>query len=83
MTGGKIILGLIIRVSGKSRGKELILINAIMINQGTTSMVLNISEEAITMNEGITILAETLIIITIFLMFTRTSTSMGMGAVSI
>lgn len=79
MTGGKIILGMIIRVSGK----EMILITTtfmsknIMSSQGTTSMVPIITEGAITMNEDITILVETLIIITMLIMFTRKSTSIG------
>ena len=79
MTGGKIILGMIIRVSGK----EMILITTtfmsknIMSSQGTTSMVPTITEGAITMNEDITILVETLIIITMLIMFIRKSTSIG------
>lgn len=83
MTGGKIILGMIIRESGK----EMILITStfmstnIMSSQGTTSMVPTINEEAITMNEDITILAETLIIITMLIMFTRKSTSIGVVSI--
>jgi hypothetical protein len=84
MTGGKIISGLITRVAGESGGTELILttlafmlINIMSSSQGTTSMVLNISEEAFTMKEGTTIPTETLIIITISIMFIRTNTSMA------
>lgn len=83
MTGGKIILGMIIRESGK----EMILITStfmsinIMSSQGTTSMVPTINEEAITMNEDITILAETLIIITMLIMFTRKSKSIGVVSI--
>lgn len=89
MTGGKIILGLITRVAGVFGGMALILTTAltfmlinIMSNQGTTTnMVLNISAEAFTMKEGITIPTETLIIITISIMFIRTNTSTVTGRI--
>lgn len=84
MIGGKIIVGLITIVLGILEGTELILtITTFMLtsitnrNWGIRSMVLNISEEAFTTIICITLLRGEMIIISIFIKFTRKSTSIG------
>lgn len=84
MIGGKIIVGLIMRVSGILEGTELTLtITTFMLTSitnrkwGARSIVLNIGEEAFTTIICITILKEEMIIISISIKFTRKSTSVG------
>lgn len=83
MTGGKIIFGMIVRVP-RIPGTEsmqttniCMFINIMGMKQGTTSLALIISEKALTLITSITTLKEAVIIITIFTMSIKTSTSMG------
>lgn len=83
MTGGRIDFGLTIRVLETLGAIELMLTTPIFISniisrkQGTTGMMLKVSEEAFMTSAGISIHYRTLIIIIICTMFTKTSTNKG------
>ena len=80
MTGGKIILGLMIRESKISAGTVLVLATPTfmpntILKPGTTNMILHTNEAAFTMSTSTTIQKGLPIIIIICIMFTRTRTN--------
>lgn len=85
MTGGKIILGLMIRESEISTGTVSVLTTPAfmpksILKPGTTNMTLDTNEEAFIMITGTTIQKGTLVIIIIIcIMFTRTSVNIDVS----
>ena len=84
MTGGKIILVLMITESETFTSTVLVLATPTfmpknILKPSTTNMILDINEATFTMSTGTTIQKGTLIIIIMCTMFTRTSTNIDVS----